>query len=181
LSIGSRGSHGPSLKLAVGDAVVYAAHGVGRVVARERKLTAGVSRDFVVVDLAAGLRVMLPVEEAAERLRAVVDDEELARVQKTLAEEPAGRNGSWTSRIRENKAKLASGRGVELAELVRDGARHDGPARGGASRLSAGERRVYVHARQLLVREICWARALGEAEADAWIEAQIGLPTEGDA
>jgi RNA polymerase-interacting CarD/CdnL/TRCF family regulator len=59
------------MKLAVGDAVVYALHGVGRVVAREQKLIMGVEHESVVLDLAGGLRVTLSLEQAHTRLRAV--------------------------------------------------------------------------------------------------------------
>jgi RNA polymerase-interacting CarD/CdnL/TRCF family regulator len=159
---------------------VYAAHGVGRVVARERKLVAGTERECVVVDLAAGLRVTLPVEEAAERLRAVVGEAELAQMQKTLAQEPVGREGSWTRRIKEGKAKLASGGAGDLAELVRDGVRYERPGNG-MPRLSLTERHLYRQARELLVREICSARGVEQDEADAWIEAQIALPEESGA
>jgi RNA polymerase-interacting CarD/CdnL/TRCF family regulator len=58
---------------------------------------------------------------------------------------------------------------------VRDGARYEAPATG-VSRLSAGERRLYLQARQLLAREICSARGVEQVEADAWIEAQLALP-----
>jgi CarD family transcriptional regulator len=158
--------------LGVGDVVVYAAHGVGSVVAREQKLVAGTERDCVVVDLAAGLRVTLPLEEAAERLRGIVDDAEFVRVGRTLATEPGIREGSWTRRVKETKAKLASGTPVELAEVVRDG---------GVARLSPVERSLYLQARQLLVREICSARDCEQDDADAWIEAQMGFRTEGGA
>jgi CarD family transcriptional regulator len=160
---------------AVGDVVVYAAHGVGRIVGRERRLMAGAERECVVLDLAAGLRVTLSLEEATERLRPVADEDELKVVQTMLAGEPTGRDGPWTQRIRESKEKLARGRASELAELVRDGIRHE---RSGGRRLSPGESSVYKQARQLLVREICSARGVEETEADEWIEAQIALPDE---
>jgi CarD family transcriptional regulator len=151
--------------------VVYAAHGVGRVVAHETRRVADVDRDCLVVELASGLRVTLSLEEAAERLRAVADGSELEDVSKTLAAPPASRDGAWTARIKESKAKLAGGRAADLAELVRDGSRFDGPGNG--ARLSQAERSLYLQARQLLVREICAARGVDEDEADAWIEAQI--------
>ena len=69
-----------SLDIAVGDTVVYAAHGVGRVVAREQKRVDGTKRDCVVVELDGELRVTLPLLEAAERLRAVADERELEDV-----------------------------------------------------------------------------------------------------
>jgi CarD family transcriptional regulator len=176
-SNGSRSPEGDLASHAVGDVVVYAAHGVGRIVSREQKLVAGTERDCVVVDLAQGLRVTLSYEEAAERLRSVADARELGRVQKTLAGQPAVRDGTWTRRIKDSKAKLASGRACELAELVRDGARPE--ASGHSPRLSPGERSLYLQARQLLVREICSARGLEQAEADEWIEAQIAVSDKG--
>jgi CarD family transcriptional regulator len=162
----------------VGDAVVYAAHGIGRVMAREQTRVAGTERDCVVMDLATGLRVTLPMEEAAERLRPVVGIAEIELIRRTLASDSSGRDGAWTRRITENKAKLASGRPMELAELVRDGVRLDRPA--SRLRLSHTERRVYLQARDLLVRELCAARGIDRDAADAWIEAQIAPPNEGD-
>lgn len=164
-------------RLAVGDTVVYAAHGIGRVVALEQKQVAGTERDCLVVDLAAGLRVTLSIEEAAERLRAVADDAELENVRRTLAADSNSRDGGWSARIRESKAKLASGRPVELAELVRDGGRFERTDEG--SRLSQAERRVYLQARELLVRELCSARGLEPEQAEAWIEMQIAPPEAG--
>lgn len=160
------------MRVAVGDTVVYAAHGVGRVVAREHRLVGTEERDCVVVDLAAGLRVTLPLAEAAAKLRAVVDDTELEDVRRTLASEPSDRKGPWTKRIRVSREKLAVGRATDLAELVRDGGRFE---RAEKARLSHGEHRIYRQARELLVRELCSARGMEESEADAWIEAQIAL------
>ena len=69
------------LRAAVGDTVVYAGHGVGLVVAHEQKRVGDMERDCVVVDLADGLRITLPLQEAAERLRAArpgVDEAQIA-------------------------------------------------------------------------------------------------------
>jgi CarD family transcriptional regulator len=162
--------------VAVGDVVVYAAHGVGRVIAHARTRVAGTERDCIVVELATGLRVTLAIEEAAERLRPVAGDAEIEDIRRTLASHPSSRDGGWTRRISENKAKLASGRPIELAELVRDGGPIDGPA--SRPRQSHSERRVYLQARDLLVRELCSAQGIEPGAADAWIEAQIASPDE---
>jgi CarD family transcriptional regulator len=161
-------------RVGIGDTVVYAAHGVGRVVACEQKLVGGAQRDCVVVDLAAGLRVTLSLADAAERLRAVVDERELEDVRRTLSSAPGDRDEPWTKRIKESKSKLAAGRATDLAEIVRDGDRLE-RAQSGA-RLSHGERDVYRRARALLIDELCSARGVSEDEAEAWIEAQIALP-----
>jgi CarD family transcriptional regulator len=163
-----------SSRVKVGDAVVYAAHGVGRVVALEQLCVGETEQDGVVVDLAAGLRVTLSLDDAAGRLRPVADGAELDGVGATLAATSSERHGSWTRRIKESRAKLASGRPGDLAEIVRDGASHEGSAVG--ARLSHGERRVYLQARELLVREICCARGVDADEADAWIAAQLACP-----
>ncbi len=172
-STSRRQAVGPSVVEAVkvGDLVVYAAHGVGRVVSLEQRRVAGTVRDSVVVDLAAGLRVTLSLDEAADRLRRVADAAELESVGATLAASWTGRDDSWTRRIRESKAKLATGLPGDLAEIVRDGACYEQSAPG--LRLSHAERRVYLQARELLVREICSARGVDAEEADAWIAAQI--------
>jgi len=164
------------VKLAVGDAVVYAAHGAGRVAAREQRTVLGVAQEVVVLELATGLRVTLPIQRARERLRPLVSEADVRRVQQRLHEDAEASGGGWRTRLRQGQAKLASGDPLELAEVVRDGMRCNAPPRGKGStpKLSEGERRLYVHARQLLAEEIGSARGLGQAEADAWIEAQVG-------
>jgi CarD family transcriptional regulator len=163
-----------SLKLDVGETVVYAAHGVGRVVALEQNRVDGTERDCVVVDLVDGLRVTLALSDAAERLRRVADERELEEVRKTLASTATEREGPWTKRIKESKEKLAAGKATGLAEIIRDGAGFERGSNG--AQLSHAERRVYVQARGLLVNELCSARGMEEAEAEAWIDAQIAPP-----
>jgi len=154
----------------VGDTVVYAAHGIGRVIARGQQDVGGTERECLIVDLATGLRVTLSLTEAGERLRAVAGEQEIEDVRSTLTAESSPRKQQWTARMKESKAKLASGRPVELAELVRDGSRQRQLP---ASQLSHGEQRIYRQARDLLTREISSACGLEQDEAEAWIEAQI--------
>jgi CarD family transcriptional regulator len=160
--------------VAVGDTVVYAAHGIGQVVARGQKRVGGTERDCIVLDLTTGLRVTLPLADATERLRAVVGDRELEDVRRTLAAAPSARDAPWTKRIQESKAKLAAGRATDLAEIVRDGVCLERAA--GGTRLSPGESEIYRRARALLIGEVSVARGVGEDEAEAWIEEQSSLP-----
>jgi len=165
-----------SVKLAAGDVVVYATHGVGRIVAREKRVTDGVDEEIVVLELAGGLTVTLPVERASSLLRPPVDEADLSRVQQTLRGDEPLSSDVWLKRRKVMQAKLKSGDPVELAEVVRDGA-HRGRAKAAGpskSQLSPGERDLYVQARRLLSEEIHVVRGGEEGDADAWIEAQLG-------
>jgi CarD family transcriptional regulator len=171
------GTDSTSLAVQVGETVVYAAHGVGRVVALEHRRVGEIERECVVLDLATGLRVTLSVDDAAARLRSVADGADLEGVGHTLAAKASGRDGPWTRRMKENQAKLSRGRPDDLAEIVRDGACYEHSSKGGG--LSHGERQVYRQARDLLVREICSAQGVDIEEADAWIESKIAASDRG--
>jgi RNA polymerase-interacting CarD/CdnL/TRCF family regulator len=173
--LGRGGSYLGGVKLAVGDAVVYAAYGVGFVAVRERRLVLGVEQDVVVLELAGGLSVTLPVVRAREQLRSPVSEAGIRRVQETLRDDGEPSREVWLKRKRQTEAKLTGGDPLKLAEVVRDGVRRKQTllAEKRNSRLSLGENDLYEKARQLLVGEIGVACGLDPAEADAWIDKQI--------
>jgi CarD family transcriptional regulator, regulator of rRNA transcription len=161
------------VKLAVGDAVVYAAHGAGRVAAREKRVVLGAEQEVVLLELADGLSVTLP--RARELLRPLVSEAGLHRVQETLREDGTLSEDVWLKRLKQVQAKLRGGDPLELAEIVRDGARRERTptANGTTSKLSISEKGLCVKARQRLSGEIGLARGLDPAEADAWIDEQL--------
>jgi CarD family transcriptional regulator len=162
------------VRLTVGDVVVYPAHGVGRVVARERR--PGTAQEILVLELADGLSVTLPVERARELLRPLLSEADLDRVQRTLREQHTRTEDAWLKRRKDTKLKLAGGDPLGLAEVVRDGALRQQKllARRTGSQLSPSERDLYTRARRLLSAEIGLVRGLELAAADAWIEEQLG-------
>ena len=164
------------MRLSVGDVVVYAAYGVGRIVAREKRVRGGADQEIVVLELAHGLTVTLPLERAIGQLRPPVDEADMRRVQQTLREAGTLSSDVWLKRRKDTQAKLKGGDPVELAEVVRDGAQRvralaERPSK---SQLSPGEKDLYMRARQLLSEEIRVVRGVEEADADAWIEEQLG-------
>ena len=171
-----RGGYSESVKLAVGDVVVYPSQGVGPVVAREKRVVLGVAREVVVLDLADGLAVTLPVELARKVLRPLLSEADLHLVQKTLSEDHALSEDVWLKRRKDTQVKMAGGDPLGLAEVVRDGALRERrlQAKGNGSQLSAGERAIYLKARRLLSGEIGLAHGLEPLEADAWIDRQLG-------
>jgi len=155
--------------------VVYASHGAGHVAARERRVVLGKRQEVIVLALADGLSVELPMERARELLRPLASEADLSRVQKTLGAVHVVSGDAWLKRRRDSQAKLTGGCAVELAEIIRDSARREWtlPGTGTKSQLSPGERELFMKARQLLSNEIALARGVEPAEADAWIDEQL--------
>ena len=167
----------PLAGIAVGDAVVYASHGIGRVTRRD----AGSAQqaECVTLEFDGGLSVTLPVERALWCLRAPCGEKELAKVQRTLRAPASACDESWRVRMKDNTAKVAAGAAVELAEIVRDGANRQPKvnSRGDVKELSLAERQLYLQARKLLVDEVAEARGVASDDADAWITVQLSRPS----
>ena len=163
------------VRLAVGDTVVYASHGAGHVAAREKRVILGKRQEVIVLALAGGLSVELPMERAHELLRPLASEADMSRVQKTLGADHAANRDPWLKRRRDSQAKLTGGDPIELAEIIRDSAHREStlPAKGTKSQLSPGEKELFVKARQLLSNEIALARGVEPAEANAWIDEQL--------
>ena len=154
---------------------MYPALGAGRVAAREKRVVLGAEQEVVVLALADGLSVILPMQRARELLRPLVSDAGLSRVQETLREDGAPSGDVWVKRLKQAQAKLRSGDPLELAQIVRDGARRERTltANGTNSKLSISEKGLCVKARQRLSGEIGLASGLDRAAVDAWIDEQL--------
>ena len=154
---------------------MYSSHGAGRVAATGKTVVLGVEQEIVVLEFAGGLSVTLPMQRAREQLRPLVSEADMRCVQETLREDGALSADVWVKRLKQGQAKLRGGDPLELAEVVRDGARRERmlSGKGSKSQLSRGERELYLKSRQLLSREIGLARGLEPAEADAWIDEQL--------
>jgi len=160
------------LRLAVGDVVVYGSHGAGSVSARGTRDLHGKPQTVVVLALAGGLSVELPLDRANEQLRPLADEAEVARVRDVLCGEGIVSDDTWLTRRRHARAKLNEA--VGLAEIIRDGnarERRRSPRLG--SQLSPGERDLVRQARGLLTRELALARGVADDEASAWIDQQL--------
>jgi CarD family transcriptional regulator len=130
---------------------------------------------MVVLALADGLTVTLPIGRAHEGLRPLASESDMRRVQEALREVHVLSADPWLKRRNGARTKLTGGDPVGLAELVRDSARRERALsfKGANSQLSPGEHELAEKARQLLSAEIALARGLGLAEADAWIDEQL--------
>ena len=160
------------MNLSVGDVVVYGAHGAGSIETRETRSVEGEDQTVVVIALAEGLSVQLPLALALEQLRPIVDDAGLATIEQVLRDAPSISKDSWLNRRRDAQAKL--GDAIGLAEVIRDGSgREAALARGSGSRLAPSEREVLRRARALLATEIAAARDVTVGDAESWIDRQL--------
>jgi CarD family transcriptional regulator, regulator of rRNA transcription len=163
------------VRLAVGDTVVYRSHGAGHVTARESRVVLGARQDVVLLALAGGLRVELPLDRAHHLLRPLASESDLSRVQETLGADQAVSNDTWLNRQRETRAKLADGDPVGLAHIIRDSVRRTTTrsSKGAKLLLSPWEREIATRARRLLSTEIALVRGVEVEEADKWIDRHL--------
>lgn len=152
----------------VGDTVVYPHHGAGVVESTQRRELHGQQCDYLVLRMSYGdLTLLVPAERCQEvGVRDVVSGTEVERVLDVLRDTRAEKKGSWSRRFKENFEKLRSGDVFRVAEVVRNLTVRD--AEGS---LSAGERRMLVNAKQLLLSELSIAVGKSEAETDELIRA----------
>jgi RNA polymerase-interacting CarD/CdnL/TRCF family regulator len=155
-------------RLAVGDLVVYASHGIGRVESREHHRGGG---EMLVLVFESGLKVTLPLDRARNALRSLSSESELEEVQRTLGSDAPPAPEHWSRRHRNSQAKLVGGTVGGLAEIVRDGAHRERErVKGGTAPI---RNQLYRAARKLLVAEVAAARGIEPDAADAWIVRQI--------
>src|SRR5262245_1958315 len=107
------------MDLAIGDAVVYGAHGAGSITGREVREVLGEQQVVITLALAQGLVVELPLARAEELLRPVADADEIARLRTVLRSEPAPDSDPWSKRQHAARAKLFTA--VGLAEVLSEG------------------------------------------------------------
>ena len=163
------------MRLAVGTCVSYPGHGVGRIAAREKGQSSGANQDLVVIEFEDGLRVMLPVERARTVLRPPMNESGLSVIQEALRAGGVLSDEAWSKRVVQLQEKLRTGDPLELAEIVRDGARRERVvnAKGSTAKLSPSERSLYARARELLSSEIGLVRGLDRTAANVWIDEQL--------
>jgi len=155
--------------------VVYGPHGAGRVTARQSRAILGKRQEVVVLALADGLSIELPLERARELLRPLADEADISRVQQTLGGDPAVSGETWLKRRQDSLTKLTSGDPIGLAEIIRDGAHRESTrsAKSAKSGLSPGDRELLRRARQRLSIEIALVRGVAPEQANTWIDEQL--------
>lgn len=155
------------MSFVVGDTVVYPHHGAAMIESIEERIIKGEKREYLVLRVAQGdLTVRVPADNVdLVGVRDVVNQEGLDRVFDVLRQPYTEEPTNWSRRYKANLEKLASGDVNRVAEVVRDLWRRD-KDRG----LSAGEKRMLVKARQILVSELALAEDCNEEQAETMLD-----------
>ncbi len=151
--------------LRVGAIVVYAGHGVGRILERSNRRIQGVDQPVVLIELFNGLSVSLPLQRAEMLLRPPVSEGDLSAVRDALRQDPTESDKRWPARKHDAEAKLATGMPTDLAEVIRDSGARSSP--------TSSERPLYLRARDCLAEEIAQVRGLDVGDARTWIDEQL--------
>lgn len=146
----------------VGETVVYPHHGAAKIVEVTTRIIKGEEKLYLKLSVTQGdLVIEVPAENVdLVGVRDVIGQEGVEAVFEVLrtpfTEEPT----NWSRRYKANLEKLASGDVIKVAEVVRDLWRRD-QDRG----LSAGEKRMLLKARQILIGELALAEKTDEERA----------------
>lgn len=127
----------------------------------------GEKRTYLVLRVAYGdLTLLIPVDSTEQvGLRQVVSKNEVKKVLKVLTEDESSMAANWSRRFKNNMEKLHSGDPYQVAEVLRNLA-----IREREKGLSAGEKRMILKARQILISELSYATAKTEDQAELMID-----------
>jgi CarD family transcriptional regulator len=154
----------------VGETVVYPHHGAATITAVTTRTIKGEDKKYITLDVhGSDLVVELPIDNAElVGVRDVIDDAGVQAVYAVLQGEAEEEVSNWSRRFKANTEKMGSGDVYRVSEVVRDLWRRDQRAV-----LSAGEKRMLIKSRQIVVSELSLALAANEADAIAALDAVL--------
>ena len=154
----------------VNDHVVYPAHGVGKIVAIEKQLIAGITNElFLIVFEQEKMKLRVPTAKAqAVGMRGLSDDATVKKAIDTLKGRARIKRTMWSRRAQEYEAKINSGDINQVAEVVRDLYRAaDQPEQ------SYSERQLFEAALDRLAREVAAVKKTDMEGALAQLDASL--------
>ncbi len=136
---------------AVGDHVVYPAHGVGQVQGIESQEVAGMKLELYVITFEhEKMTLRVPTGKArASGLRALAETGVVSKALTTLKGRARVKRTMWSRRAQEYEAKINSGDLISIAEVVRDLHRAENQPE-----QSYSERQLYESALDRMAREV---------------------------
>jgi CarD family transcriptional regulator len=153
-----------------GEAIVYPAHGVGRITAIEEQEIAGYKLELFVVSFEKDKMVLrVPTAKAASvGMRKLAEPALVQKGLDVLTGRARIKRTMWSRRAQEYEAKINSGDLIAVAEVVRDLYRSEAQPE-----QSYSERQLYEAALDRVVREISAVNKITDTEALKLIEQSL--------
>lgn len=150
-----------------GDTVVHPEHGAAIVEDLAKREFMGETRTYLKLRVVHGdLIISVPVESFTEvGLRPPISKNKVKEVLKVLKEDESSEATNWSRRFKLNIEKLRSGDIFEVAEVVKNLSIRDRD-----KGLSAGEKRMVVKARQILISELMFAQDITEEKTTEMVD-----------
>ncbi|MCU1557200.1 CarD family transcriptional regulator [Glaciihabitans sp. UYNi722] len=151
----------------VGETVVYPHHGAATITAVKTRTIKGDDKQYITLNVhASDLTIELPVENVELiGVRDVIDSAGVEAVFEVLRSDIVEEPGNWSRRFKANTEKMGSGSVYRVSEVVRDLWRRDQD-----HGVSAGEKRMLLKARQILISELALAQNSSDEEASAVLD-----------
>ena len=160
----------PRLGFKMGEAIVYPAHGVGRITAIEEQEIAGFKLELFVVSFEKDKMVLrVPTAKATSvGMRKLAEPALVGKSLEILTGRARVKRTMWSRRAQEYEAKINSGDLIAVAEVVRDLYRSEAQPE-----QSYSERQLYEAALDRVVREISSVNKITDTEALKLIEQSL--------
>jgi CarD family transcriptional regulator len=157
------------LSFTIGDLAVYPGHGVGRILAIERKMVHGGTQEFYVMKILENdLLIMIPTKKVQlVGLRNLIEEADIPKIYEIFRagwDMPADTQ-TWNRRYRDYTDRIKTGSLYDVARVFRE--LHILKL---SKELSFGERKLYDTAQTLLVKEISTTRRTSEEKILSEIE-----------
>ena len=146
----------------VGDRVVYPHHGAAVIKKKEKLDFQGEKKEYLVLHMVHGeLTLRVPVDKAEEvGMRPPISKSDVEDLFRLIGKRDVREPANWSRRFKNHQEKMKSGDVYQVAEVVRNLALRDAD-----KGLSAGEKSMFVKARQVLVSELAFALNISEDTA----------------
>ena len=154
----------------VGDKIVYPMHGAGVIAAIEEKEILGHVSSYYILEVPKGnISLMVPVKNADEiGVRNVVEPHVIDELFSYIATAEVMVNDNWNKRYRENMEKIKSGDLFAIGPIYKYLLEKD-MQKG----LSAGEKKMFLSAHQILLSEVILSKNISKEEAEALMTEKI--------
>ena len=154
----------------IGDRIVYPLYGAGTVISIEERDILGEKKKYYFLEiLNESAPVMLPVDTCEKRgVRPLMEKSDIKELFDYISSYDDVTEENWNKTYRINMDKLKSGDLKQVGEVLKYLIKREN-----SKQLSAGEKKMLTHAKQILYSEIIFISDVSYDEADSMVRELI--------